>query len=691
MKRTFLLSMLIIMSFFSMNVLSQEKKTIADSVDFYLKHVVVTANRYEKNAFETSIPVNSIQQRKIWQSGLDNVGEILKENAGINYSDAGPWSQKLVVRGLAGPQVLTLVDGMRLDVLRSYGNHAPLIDVNQIERIEVIRGPASTLYGSEAIAGVVNYITIQPTSISNGFALKGNAGIQYSTVNNQRNENINLSSQYRNWNFMFGFTNRQADNVNTPMGELNNTSFSGYTLNGKIKAQYFDKHFITFSGQSNRMNDVGVPTNPYAIRAKFLKYNRDVASMTYEYRAPGSFLTNARINAYYQQGERNFEAFIYQKPNGPLFVNQLLNANRQVKSYGSNFQNSFSISDNNLLTAGIDVFAEFDDTRRIADPAIYNSLGEIMKDPPADLTPPTPKSNRKSLGVFIEDEHNAGARLTLTIGGRFDYTVSQAEGTPGTLAELDMEKTDSDFSGNFGVLYRFKNNVHFTANVGRAFKAPTLQERFFSGNAQVGYLTGNPQLDSENSLNLDSGFKWQSEKFSGGFSIFQNRINNFIVMKPISAAADTFIYDNVGKAVLFGGEINAKYKFFRHFNAFANSSYVVGDDENTTTPLPKIPPFQGMLGLRYEGTNNLFWIEINGRFVSSQDRVAKNEATTSGYNLFNFRSGINLRPILKLDFPLHFTLNIRNIFDESYRDHLSNVTWWDAPGRNIIFGLNSNF
>jgi len=500
-----------------------------------------------------------------------------------------------------------------------------------------------------------------------------------------------LSSNFRNWNFLFGITNRQADDVNTPMGELINTAFNGYTLNAKVGAQFFNRHFFKFSCQINRMNDVGIPTNPFAIRAKFLKYNRDVASLSYEYRSPQSFWANSKINIYYQQGERNFEAFIYQKPKGILFVNQLLNANRQVKSYGSTLQNSFSILKNNYLTTGIDIYAEFDDTERIADAAIFNSAGSIIKDPPVNLTPPTPKSNRKSIGVFIEDEYNLNSKITFSAGSRFDYTVSHADGTPGTLVEQNMDKTDSDFSGNFGLLCRLTNNFHLMANVGRAFKAPTLQERFFSGAAQVGYLHGNPELNSEKSLNIDGGFKWQFEKFTGEFNLFQNRINNFIVMKPISAAADTFLYDNVGKAVMIGGEFQADYKISNKIKLFINSSYVIGEDENCGDPLPKVPPLQGMLGVRYEGANQNYWLEFNGRFVNKQNRVAENEAETQGYNLFNFSSGINLKQILKLSFPLHFTFNVRNIFDESYRDHLSYVTWWDAPGRNIIFGLNSSF
>jgi hemoglobin/transferrin/lactoferrin receptor protein len=675
----------------STHAFSQVKETASDSVDYYMKHIVVTANRYEKNAFETSIPVNSIHARDIWLSGLDNAGDILQQHAGISYSDAGPWSQKIIVRGLAGPQVLTLVDGMRLDVLRSYGNHAPLVDVNQIERIEVIRGPASMLYGSEAIAGVINYITKRPLSPTGEFEITGNAGVQYASVNNQNSATLTLNSRYKNWGFLLGITDRKADDIDTPKGKLINTAFDGYSLNAKIGAQYYERHFFTLSGSSNRMHDVGVPVNPYASKAKFLKYDRDVVSLNYEYHSSNDFWKRSRLNTYFQQGERNFEAFIDHKPKGALFVNQLLNANRKVKTYGVNAQNSFSISRNNLLTTGIDLFAEYDDTRRIADAAIVNAADIVMKDPPADLTPPTPKSHRSGAGLFIEDEQNLSSRITLTLGARYDHIMSHADGTPGTLTELDMDESDADYSGSLGLLYRLSQNVHLVTNIGRAFKAPTLQERFFSGTAQVGFLNGNPALDSEKSLNIDGGVKWQTGRFSGELNLFRNRIDDYIVMKPVSAAADTFLYDNVGEAILTGGEAYASVNIARQWDVFANSSFVRGNDDGLDTPLPKIPPMQGMLGVRYTSGDENVRVELTTRFVDTQNRVAENESKTDGYTLVNFSSGINLEPVLGIGFPLQLTFNIRNIFDESYRDHLSYVTWWDAPGRNIIIGLKSGF
>lgn len=677
--------------FVSSAIFAQSKESRSDSISFYLPWVTVTANRYEKNLFETHIPVSMARDDQVWRQGVDNVGELLQQQAGVTFSDAGPWSQKLVVRGLSDPQVLTLIDGMRLEVLRSYGNHAPLIDVDQVERVEIIRGPASILYGSDAIGGVVNFITKKPTLMRNGFSIKGNAGVQYNSVNQQHSENVTLTSGWKNWAFLLGFNNRMAGDVRTPQGELINTGFRGYTVDAKIGFTPSEAHQFQIMAESNRMRDVGVPIDEYAQQAKFLKYDRDLITIGYEYRSPGNILNNVKANWYYQTGERNFDAFIYQKPKGSLFVNQTLTANRDVNNYGANFQTSLALFQKNLLTTGVDVFAEFDDSRRMADAKIYNNQGVVVKDPPPDYSPPAPRANRNGVGAFLEDEYNPWQKWSFTFGTRFDYIASQANATPGTLAEINIRETDQNVSGNFGALYWLTENIHILANIGRAFKAPTLQERYFKGTAQVGYLYGNPDLNSETSLNLDGGIKWKFDRVNGEFNLFRNEINNLIVMKPISASADTLLYDNVGKAKIYGGEFQANINISQQLTFFMNASYIYGQDTKLAEPLPKMPPLEGLLGFRFEGASHKYWLEISGRVVDRQNRVTRNELQTPGYQLYNFSSGISLDKFLKLRSPLFLTFNVKNIFNKSYRDHLSSVTWWDAPGRNVVLGLRSSF
>lgn len=670
---------------------AQSQPDMQDSVKYELPKFVVTANRYEKNVFETNVPVSVIEKKEIWQASITSVGDLITSLAGVSYTNVGPWSQKISIRGLTGTHVLTLVDGMRINSFRDYGSHAPLIDVEQVEQVEIIRGPASILYGSEAVAGVANFITKHPASLNSVSNINVNAGVQYSTVNNQNTENFSLSGTQRQWTFLLGINHRSAEDISTPEGKLRNTGFSGFSFDAKIGFRPNQNHRIGFSGQSDRFNNVGIPIDQFAQDAQFLKYNRDLLALNYEYVNANSYFTNAKINLFYQSGERNFDVFIYQKPKGALFVNQTLNAQRQIDSFGGSVLTSFSLLPKNLFILGFDFFGEYDNTKRAADATIYNADGAIIKDPPVELAPPTPKSNRTGFALFFEDEYFIAEKWNLTAGLRFDHIISKAEAAANTLATTAIQKQDCDFSGNVGVLFRVTDDVRLMANAGRAFKAPSLQERYFKGIAQVGYLYGNPDLKSEKSFNLDTGIKWRSAKISGEFNLFKNQIDNFIVMKPISVMADTFLYDNVGKAELYGAEFQINFQLTKFLSLYMNNAYVHGEDSNQHEPLPKIQPLTSLIGVRFEEFSDAYWLELNSRIVNAQDRVVQNEQPTSLYTLFNFSSGLNLGNIFKIQQPVYLTFNINNITNRKYRNHLSEITWWSAPGKNFSFGLKTSF
>jgi len=676
----------IIFTFFllSLPVLSR------DTLTYQMPRIVVTANRYEKDLFESHLQANVLHEDLAWQQGRSGLGEWLDIIPGISRIQSGPWSEKQVIRGLSEAHVLTLVDGMKLDVLRHYGNHAPLVDIEQIERVEIIRGPGSVLYGSNAVAGVINIITKSPENMPGAYALKSRVGLQYATANRQFNQVLTLSGKYGKYNMLLNISHRKADDIDTPSGRLANTAFSGTTADFKFGFHPNDAHRLLLSTHLTRMDDVGIPLNPRAKSARFTAYNRDRIAFSYQWHPEKKILAHLKTEFYLQQGEREFDAFLYHIPKGALYVNNRLNAHRDVKTAGGSFQTGWHITPSNFLTAGMDLFYESDDTRRIADAEVVDIDDQIKMNPPADRTPPTPGSSRKGFALFLEDEWRLSDLISLNSGLRTDLIYSDADGTANTLTERDKQVTDGDISASLGTVIRLSGPVRWTLNIGRAFKSPTLQERFFKGTAQVGYLEGNPDLKSETSMNLDSGLRLKTERLETSLSVFRNQIDHYIIMNPVVATADTFLYENVGEAVLYGAEWDARLRW-TFFTLFADVAYVRGQDREQNTDLPKMPPLHGTLGIELGNKSGDYWITLSGQLVSEQTLVAKNEMTTNGYELIHVSSGWNIGGPFHMKNPVYLTLNIQNLFNTSYRDHLSSVTWWDAPGRNIIFGIRGNF
>ncbi|MDZ7393477.1 MAG: TonB-dependent receptor [candidate division KSB1 bacterium] len=608
--------------------------------------------------------------------------EVVAMTPGVTLSSTGPWSQQPVIRGLKGAHVLTLVNGLRLEVLRAYGQHAPLLDVDQVERAEVVRGPHSVMYGSDAVGGVINYLTV-PTFVATPRLQMGTAGnLRWSSADGQRAAGARLVLRAPRLNARLRCGARRSEDIRTPKGPLANTQYQG--LDADLDLAYLlSPGYLLRGGISTlRSSDVGIPTSPYAEKARFRRYERTVLSLGFEREPRAPSLLALRANVHYQWGAREFEAVLH-VPRGAQRIDQSLEAHRSVDSFGANLMASWLLTGRHFVSAGLDLSGEWDDTRRLALNRLYDAKGALLRET-IDRVPPTPPSKRLAIGAFFSDEFSPTSRLSVTAGARVDHLLSTATGTPGTLASHDLACHDQNVSGSLGTSFALTPAAYLFANVGRAFKAPDLQERFFKGVGQRGFVIGNPGLKPETSLNFDGGIKWRTARSRGELDLFWNRVADLILLAPISAAADTFRYGNVGCALLRGGEIEVEARLLKALWGHVQAAYVHGTDIHAGRPLPQIPPFNVRLSMEWRA-HGRWWAQAATRLVADQRRVAPNEACTPGYALCDVAAGLNLR---SLGLPAALTLRITNLFDRSYREHLSTVTWWDAPGRNVIVGMD---
>jgi hemoglobin/transferrin/lactoferrin receptor protein len=653
-----------------------------DTVAYRLPAVVVTASRHEQDPLFTSVPVSVLERRAIAQALPATVGEALVLAPGLAVTSTGPWSQQPVIRGLKGAQVLTLVNGQRLDVLRSYGQHAPLLDIAQVERVEVVRGPHSVQYGSDAVGGVVNYLTTPPFVAARRPTVTTRGFVQGSSADEQRAAGFALLLRGARANARVRLGGRRAQNVRTPRGRLPNSQYQGIDADIDFAYQPSPAHLVRWAVSSVRSSDAGVPTSPYAERARFRLYQRTVLSLAYE-RQPRPGAPRVQLNAHYQWGRRNFEALLH-VPRGAQRVDQALEAHRSADSFGATLLASGLLGGRHFLTAGLDLFGEDDNTQRTATSRLYDGKGVLVKEA-VDHIPPTPPARRWGLGLFTCAEHAPARWAMVSAGLRVDRLQSTATGTPGTLAEADLVRREQNISGNLGASIAVTDKVRLFANLGRAFKGPALQERFFKGVGQLGFVVGNPELKPETSLNLDAGVKWRTERCRGELDVFRNRVDDLIVLSRVTVAPDTFKYANVGRALLQGGEFELEARLLGPLWAQAQASYVRGTDEACGQPLPQIPPLNGRICLHLRPPSGGWWARLTMRLVGDQRRVAANELATPGYILGDAGAGLRLHGGAT---PVELAINITNLFDRSYRDHLSTVTWWDAPGRNIVLGLS---
>lgn len=649
-----------------------------------LTEIVVTPTGSEKEKFDTSLPVNMLEISDMEEMISISMGEIFQNEPGVDAVTTGPGSVHPMIRGLYGEQVLVLVNGVRLSEQRPGGNHVFSMDPAQIERVEVVRGPAAVLYGSDAIAGVINYITKradQETTPEARFG--GETDVQYEGATDGWKESAHLRFGQGRFNGYVGGTYKDTGNIETPEGDLENSFYDGYTVWGG--GNYIADGWKAYADYSFMEADIGVP-GPAAFAEDYFKGEKHQRlALGFENNAFGSAPERFRIDFGWQRHNRHRYRrktdAIPPVVQGDLEVNIWLD----IDTYTLKPQMVLVPDDRHWITFGLDMFYE----NASSDRTIRDSASSWVN-PGFDDVPVIPDSTRMGLGAFVQDEIVMGDRWVLSPGLRVDWIEAKTDGHPRHQLTGNENSESNAVSGNLGLLYKVSNEVNIYGNVGRAFRAPTLLELYFYGPHDVGNDIGDPDLDPETSWNFDVGLKTRNDRLQTMVSVFYNMIDDYIVKE--NQGDGNYRYMNYDGVSLYGAEAALDYELGGGFSTFASVSYVRGENDDTGDDLPGIPPLKGRYGVRYDvafGAENGLWVELAGLTASDQGKTGPHERESDGYTRGDLRMGVDLGETWR------FVAAVENFTDKLYEDHLSS-SWQefglnDQPGRNIKVMAKAKF
>ena len=657
-------------------VFAEETVTLTD--------VVVTPTGSEKESFDTSLPVNLLKSRDLDEKIAVSLAEIFLKEPGVDVVTAGPGSVHPMIRGLQGERVLVLVNGIRLSEQRPGGNHVFSLDPAQIERVEVVRGPASVLYGSDAIGGVINFITKGADSETAPEARAGGeADVQYESATDGLKESAHLLFGQGRFNGYAGGTYRDTGNIETPEGELANSFYKGYTVWGG--GNYIGDGWKTYADYSFMNADIGVPA-PAAFAEDYFKGEQHQRlALGFEANELSEAVDRFSLDFGWQRHNRH--RYRSKTAGNPPVVlgNMDIDILVDIDTYTLKPQIVLVPNDTHRVTLGIDTFYE-DAT---SDRTIRDTASSWVN-PGFDGVPVIPDSTRMGVGAFVQDEIALGDRWVVTPGLRADWIEAQTDGHPRHQLTGEETSESSAVSGNLGLLYKVSNEVNLYGNVGRAFRAPTLLELYFYGPHDVGNDIGDPDLDPETSWNFDVGMKTRTDRLQTMVSAFYNMVDDYIVKE--NQGTGDYLYMNYAEVSLYGAEAGLDYTLGGGFSTFASVSYVRGKNDDTGDDLPGIPPLKGRYGLRYDtslGAKNALWVELAGLTAAKQDKTGANERETDGYTRGDVRMGVDLGETWS------FVAAVENFTDELYQDHLSS-TWQefglnDQPGRNVKLMAKARF
>jgi iron complex outermembrane recepter protein len=615
---------------------------------------VLSVSPNPRAQFESYQPTSVLSATDLNRELQETIGATLQSQPGVSARSLGPGPSRPVIRGLDGDRVLVLQDGQRMGDLSSQsGDHGVPVNPASAQRIEVVRGPATLLYGANAIGGLVNIVTDQiPTEKVTGptGSFTFNAGTNSEPLGGAGDVHLGNGR----FALHLGGGSQRSDSYHSPDGAvLNSQSRSGFVNVGG--GWTGDRQY---AGLSYGYDDTkyGVPVLEEGTIS--LTPRRHAFSVRAGGQGLGGTLTSYRAT---------------------LGVRRYQHTELEGEEIGTRFTNN---------TVEAELMAGHRPLGRLA-----GSLGgwflnrEFTATGAEALSPPV---DQRTLAVFLYEEV-AWPHFTLQFGGRVDRTAFEP-------ARILPERDFTEVSGSIGALIRPRaanDNFVIAASVARAARNPALEELYFFG-PHPGNLTfeiGNPDLKPERALGFDLSLRTRTNRVRAEVTVFRNAIDEFIFRSPLSddefAAREAEFDERFGvdhgdggeaghadefpfveftgaDATLWGVEAHADVSLTAWLAAELTYDVVRAERSSAGAPLPRIPPQRLLTGLRV--TRGRFEVGGNVAAVARQDRVFGSERPTAGYALQRFHATYTRQTTRSVQ---TVTLRLDNAADTSYRNHLN--------------------
>ncbi len=706
------------------------------SVGNIAETVTVTATRTQISTEETAVPVTVFTRENLERKNVNTIGEIFKDLPGTSTVNEGAFQVRPRIRGLDSNRILILVDGERLNNARTStgqsGIEIGLVDTEQIETVEVVRGGGSVLYGTDALAGTVNIITKDTARNTNGGFRFGTSFNGYYGSNEQgKRGSLSLTGSTNLIAFRVSQTLERYENyftgdANIPLftpvngfptrREVGNSQSHG--SNTQFTARLFinENNDLKLNYEKRLGRSIGSPllTDAFGFNAYFPNSDREKFNGRFESRNLNKYLAKAAGTFYYQDQDRNFTNTTIFLP----FVNSLSQTITRTKSYGFDGQTNWLLGSKNFLTAGVSYFRDDNTDSRLA----LNRLTGVV-----NRTTSVPTADFGSFAGFVQDEFEVSNRLKFVGGIRFERFFSSSTATngfalPPTITtsqredlgilglDTGLKVKETAVTGDFGAILRLTDYLSLTGRVGRSYRVANLFERFFTGAGSVGgFLVGNPNLTPENSINFDTSVKVRTGKLAGSFTYFNNYYRDFlssqtardrngvaIVLPPRSPGGTPIPVSqtiNLGRVRIqgFEAEFELPIKIGLGFlTPSGNVSYLRGDDLQRNTPLTTITPLKTVANLRWQNIRNNYYVDWTTRIINKQNRLStsflsQNGGAESGFATSDIRGGYTLKGE---NYRMSFNLGVTNLFNRFYSEQF---VFAPARGRSFVFGTSIDF
>ncbi len=669
---------------------------------------------------ETPIVSHTISKEFLDKNRENSLMQTLSKIPGVSTINIGSGQSKPVIRGLGFNRVSVVQNGIKHEAQQWGNDHGLEIDQYGIENIKIIKGPASLVYGSDAIAGVVD---IQPNKIPFYNSLLGEVNILGETNNNLLGISAAIEARKVKWFYRGRLTYRDYGDYKVPTERINYENYifelhdnnlrntAGKETNASFSLGYVFNHIKseTFFSNVHAKNGFFANAHGLEVRTSSIDYDSSNRDIDLPFHRVNHFkitnntsVTTGKHTLHFDLGFQNNYREEHSEPVPHGYMPKPSNSKEREfnkNTYSLNVKDKFKPNTQHDFVAGINV--EFQNNN-------IGGWGFLI-----------PEYNRFTIGVFIYDQFEIGSNLHFLAGIRYDYglvdTKSYYDWFPSTInnrdgstSHVNLQRAQNktlnfgNISASTGLSY-IRKKTTYKLNIGKSFRMPLANELASDGvnYHMYRYEKGNLNLDSEESYQLDIDINHTSKQFSVGISPFFNLFDNYIYLNPTSNYYETLqIYEYTqSKVFRVGGEINASTTVLKNLQLEASAEYVYSRQANGAKKdftIPFSPPLSGLFSANYQFKNFLFLTKpqliADFRITAAQNEIVPPEEKTEGYQILNM-SLVTEMDIFKNNQLVEMRVKLNNVFNTKYYNHTSFYRLIDVPeaGRNLSISLTIPF
>ncbi len=672
--------------------LADESGPCAEGDASCLDTIQVTATKRPESTLHVPAATTIVGGERLRETAPQTPMDALHGEVGTFVQQTTPGQGVVIVRGLKGSEVLHLVDGFRLNnaIFRNAPNqYIALVDGQSLDRIEVVRGPSSTLYGGDAMGGVVQMLTPEVRFDGQDWQWNGRLRAIAAIADDSLIGRAQIAGGREGMGFSLGVTSQEVNDLRS--GDGRERAFTGFTQRSADFRWQFDVapgHELMLALQYSEQ-----PRTPRhdALVPGFGQANPENATFFFEPQARRFAQLRWRIdkaNALFDSGELHLGRQIVvddRRLRDFGSLNEDRERNRATTS-GVSGQFGKDIGERHHVSYGFEFYrdeVESSKTRR-----------NINTGATSVRAPRFPDGSRMDgWAVYAADDWKVG-KFDFNYGARYSrYDID----VPGSGSVPGVSLSPDDLTGNLGIAYVLSEDTRLVMNIGRGFRAPNIFDLgVFGPRPGNRFSSPNPDLAPEYVTSIDAGVKFGGERLSGEVIAFRmnyrDKITSVLTGNTVGTALEVQ-NRNVARLQLWGVEAGARYRLpSPELELYATATWTRGEEDVDTggsMPADRIPPLYGKVGARWQVRESL-GVETYVLYASEQDRLSSrdrvdpriNPGGTGGWGT------VNARVSWKASDRFQLALRAENLGDKYYREHGSGL---DEPGRNFILTADYSF